>query len=62
MLFRSRIAGAGASVLYISGEESEAQVALRAARLGVASDRLLLCCGNELEAALRNLEDAVLDG
>ncbi len=51
-----RVAGRGASVLYISGEESEAQVALRAARLGVASDRLLLCCGNELEGALQNLK------
>lgn len=53
-----RVAESGASVLYISGEESEAQVALRAARLGVASDRLLLCCGNELEGALQNMKDA----
>uniref|UniRef100_UPI002613524D ATPase domain-containing protein n=1 Tax=uncultured Fretibacterium sp. TaxID=1678694 RepID=UPI002613524D len=52
-----RVAESGASVLYISGEESEAQVALRAARLGVASDRLLLCCGNELEGALGNMKD-----
>ncbi|MDO4787224.1 MAG: DNA repair protein RadA [Fretibacterium sp.] len=52
-----RVAGTGASVLYISGEESEAQVALRAARLGVASDRLLLCCGTDLEGALQNLRD-----
>ena len=44
-------------MLYISGEESEAQVALRAARLGVASDRLLLCCGTDLEGALQNLRD-----
>ena len=51
-----RVAESGASVLYVSGEESEAQVALRAARLGVASDRLMLCCGNELEGALQNLE------
>ena len=53
-----RVAESGASVLYISGEESEAQVALRAARLGVASDRLMLCCGNELEGALQNMKDA----
>ena len=33
-------------------------MALRAARLGVASDRLLLCCGNELEGALQNMRDA----
>ena len=42
-------------VLYISGEESSAQVALRASRLGVASENLMLYCGNNLEDALSNL-------
>lgn len=44
-------------VLYISGEESEAQVALRASRLNTASEKLHLYSGSDLEDALRNLED-----
>lgn len=51
-----KVADSGRSVLYISGEESDAQVALRAKRIGAASDRLLLCCGTDLESALANLE------
>ncbi len=54
-----RVAAAGHSVLYISGEEAEAQVALRASRIGAASDRLLLCCGSGLEEALANLDDTI---
>lgn len=50
-----RVAAAGRPVLYISGEESEAQVALRASRIGAASDRLLLSSGADLEGALANL-------
>ncbi|MBR1671318.1 MAG: DNA repair protein RadA [Fretibacterium sp.] len=50
-----RVAVRGKPVLYISGEESEAQVALRASRVGAASDRLLLSCGADLEGALANL-------
>ena len=51
------VASAGVPVLYISGEESSAQVALRASRLGVASDRLLLYCGSNLEEALSHIGD-----
>jgi DNA repair protein RadA/Sms len=51
-----RMAAAGLSVLYVSGEESNAQVALRAKRLGVASKNLLLYCGSDLEEALSELE------
>ena len=43
-------------VLYISGEESEAQVALRASRINTASERLYLYSGSDLEDALRNLD------
>ena len=53
-----RVAASGLTVLYISGEESEAQVALRASRIGAASERLLLCCGGDLEPALANLGGA----
>lgn len=44
-------------VLYISGEESDAQVALRASRINTASENLYLYSGSDLEDALRNLDD-----
>ncbi|MDR1875462.1 MAG: DNA repair protein RadA, partial [Synergistaceae bacterium] len=50
------VASGGTPVLYISGEESSAQVALRAQRLGVASENLLLYCGSDLEDALSHLK------
>ena len=43
-------------VLYISGEESDAQVALRASRIHTASENLYLYSGSNLEDALRNLD------
>lgn len=43
-------------VLYISGEESEAQIALRASRINTASQKLYLYSGSNLEDALRNVE------
>ncbi|MDR3265608.1 MAG: DNA repair protein RadA [Synergistaceae bacterium] len=49
------VAARGTPVLYISGEESSAQVALRAKRLGVASKNLFLYCGSDLEDALAAL-------
>ena len=52
------VASQGVTVLYISGEESSAQVALRASRLGVASRQLRLYCGHDLEEALSNLGGA----
>ena len=45
-----------ASVLYVSGEESDAQVALRASRINVATEKLYLYSGSNLEDALRNIE------
>ena len=54
-----KVASSGHAVLYISGEESEAQVALRASRIGAASDKLLLSCGSDLEGALANLNDDI---
>ncbi|MDR2137286.1 MAG: DNA repair protein RadA, partial [Synergistaceae bacterium] len=50
-----RVASGGTPVLYISGEESSAQVALRAVRLRVASENGGLYCGGDLEDALANL-------
>lgn len=43
------------TVLYVSGEESAAQIKLRAERLGVASD-LLLYCEPDVEGALSEAE------
>lgn len=46
-----------APVLYISGEESDAQIALRASRIHTLSENLLLYSGSDLEDALSNLND-----
>ncbi len=47
-----RVTRAGASALYITGEESLAQVKLRAQRLGVGSDRLLVAAQTDLGSVL----------
>ena len=46
----------GLPVLYISGEESDAQVALRASRINVASQNLYLYSGSNIDDALRSVE------
>lgn len=43
-------------VLYISGEESDAQVSLRASRINTLSEKLYLYSGSNLEDALSNLD------
>ena len=47
-----KAAGRGLSVLYVSGEESEAQTAMRAERLGKASDQLKVMTATELGTIL----------
>lgn len=47
----------GEKVLYISGEESESQVAMRARRLGAACAGLELFCDSDLASALSCLGD-----
>lgn len=44
------MAKAGRSVLYASGEESEAQIKMRAERLGASDDNLLVYSGGNLDA------------
>ena len=44
-------------VLYVTAEESAAQVKMRADRLGVASDRLLLLAETDLSVVQTNLDD-----
>ena len=53
----SAMAESGKSVLYISGEESSGQIALRGRRLGLMTDGLDLLCENDLPAALEAAKD-----
>ena len=46
------LAARGETVLYVAGEESEAQVRMRAARLGEVPGPLLVLCETDLEAVL----------
>ena len=46
------LAGKGGRVLYVSGEESEEQVRLRAGRLGAIPESLFILCETDLEAVL----------
>ncbi|MDR2553946.1 MAG: DNA repair protein RadA [Fibromonadaceae bacterium] len=52
----STIAAAGCKTLYISGEESAAQVKLRAERLGAAGSDMLLLCETSLSKILEYAE------
>lgn len=51
------LARSGSKVLYVSGEESASQVALRASRLGADSEGLELLCIADVEMALGSLND-----
>jgi len=58
-----RVARAGFRVLYVTGEESLAQTGLRAKRLGVEADRLLVAAQTNLDSILaeaRTLEPGLL--
>ncbi len=50
------VAGRASDVLYVSAEESAQQVKLRAERLGISSERLLLLAETELEAIVEIAE------
>ncbi|MCL2102232.1 MAG: DNA repair protein RadA [Fibromonadales bacterium] len=52
----SAIAAAGCKTLYVSGEESAAQVKLRAERLGAAGSDMLLFCETSLNKILENAD------
>jgi DNA repair protein RadA/Sms len=49
--------GDGAQVLYVSGEESSDQIALRARRLGLRGDRLRLLTENQVEKIITCAQD-----
>lgn len=44
-------------ILYVSGEESEGQIKLRADRLNVLSDNLYILCENDLDTVLQCVQD-----
>ncbi|MFQ5715501.1 MAG: DNA repair protein RadA [Nitrospinales bacterium] len=52
------LAQAGEKVLYVSGEESPPQIKLRADRLGIRSENLLICSEICVEEILRLLDQA----
>ena len=51
----SEVAATYGPVLYVSGEESVQQLKLRAQRLGVAGDRLMVLAENDLESIMEHL-------
>ena len=51
------LAQSGKRVLYISGEESARQIKMRARRLGVSSEQLLVLSENAMDAAERRWEE-----
>lgn len=52
----AKMAAAGHKVLYVSGEESSSQLALRGRRLGLLSEGLDLLCESDLAASLEAAE------
>jgi DNA repair protein RadA/Sms len=54
----SEVAGSYGPVLYVSGEESVQQLKLRAQRLGIEGDRLMVLAENDLESIVEHLEKA----
>src|ERR687890_2163041 len=52
-----RVAAAGGPALVVSGEESAAQVRLRAERIGALHDRLFLAAESELSAVLPHVDE-----
>jgi len=52
----AQVAAHGSKVLYASGEESAAQIALRAGRLGISSDNLLVLSETSIETILEQVK------
>lgn len=50
------MAQGGKKVLYVSGEESESQIALRAKRLGIGGDGLLLASTEDVDSAMEEVD------
>ncbi|TMG18687.1 MAG: DNA repair protein RadA [Chloroflexi bacterium] len=54
----SEVAGIYGPVLYVSGEESVQQLKLRAQRLGIDGDRLMVLAENDLDSIIGQLESS----
>ena len=54
-------AGQKHKILYVSGEESEGQIKIRAKRLGVKTDNLYLISETDVEAIIENINDTKPD-
>src|SRR5690606_16595812 len=54
----ARTARTGATVLYVSGEESAGQIRLRAERIGALEPGVLLAAETDLGAVLAHIEEA----
>jgi DNA repair protein RadA/Sms len=52
----ARAASPGGTMLYVSGEESPQQIKMRADRLGIAEDRLLILAETSLERIIEQLQ------
>jgi DNA repair protein RadA/Sms len=52
-----RLAGNGAGVLYVSGEESPRQIKMRSDRLGIDTPRLLILAETSLEEVLKSIQE-----
>jgi len=57
----AKMAGHGHTVLYVCGEESVEQTSLRAKRLGIKENRLLLLCETQFEAIKHHIDIAKPD-
>ena len=57
LLQMCRSVAAGSRILYISGEESERQLKMRAVRLGVGSENIFVLAETDLNAVLRCAEE-----
>ena len=49
--------GADHRILYVSGEESEGQIKLRADRLGVTCEKLYILCENDMDTVLSSMQE-----
>ncbi len=49
--------GSDNRILYVSGEESEGQIKLRADRLGVTCENLYILCENDMDAVLLSMQE-----
>lgn len=52
-----RLAKVGETALYVSGEESARQVAMRAERIGVDNDNILMLCETDIDLVIQSIKE-----